>query len=62
MKNYIEKNKIENNINEKELEKAYDLFCDYMIKCYGYCPINYYGFKKFVIDMSKKKKNNERGK
>ena len=44
------------NINEKELEKAYDLFYDYMAKCYGYCLMNYYEFKKFVINVNKKKR------
>lgn len=47
----IEKNKIENNIDEKEIEKAYDLFYDYMIKCYGYCDMSYDEFKKFVIGL-----------
>lgn len=44
------------NIDEKELEKAYDLFYDYMIKCYSYCDRSYDEFKEFVINVSKKRK------
>lgn len=53
----IEKNKIENNIDEKEIEKAYGLFCDCMTKCYGYCPMSYYDFKKCIRKIGVK--NNE---
>ena len=44
-------------INEKEIEKAYNLFYDYMVKCYGCCQMNYDEFKQFVINM---KRNNRR--
>ena len=44
-------------IDEKEIEKAYNLFYDYMIKCYGYCNMTYDEFKQFVINMKRKEAN-----
>lgn len=32
----------------KEIEKRYNLFYDNMIKCYGYCDMSYYEFKKCI--------------
>lgn len=37
-----------NTIDEKEIEKGYNLFYDNMIKCYGYCNMSYYEFKKCI--------------
>lgn len=52
---------IENNkktIDEKEIERGYNLFYDQMIKIYGYCDMSYYNFKKciyYIINNNKKK-------
>lgn len=37
-----------NTIDEKEIERVYNLFYDQMIKYYGYCDMNYYEFKKCI--------------
>lgn len=54
------KNKLKklNTIDEKEIERGYNLFYDQMIKIYGYCDMSYYDFKKniyYIIDNNKKK-------
>lgn len=52
----IENNK--NTIDEKEIERGYNLFYNQMIKFYGYCDMSYYDFKKviyYIIDNNKKK-------
>lgn len=45
-------------IDEKEIEKAYDLFYDYSINCCGFCQMNYYDFKKFILSMREKEEEN----